>query len=67
MGTTLQGTCVRRGVRETALSNTTSRGDTSRSTTMHSLVEWGPAHLRDQLVGITPDFRDEDGERPDDN
>jgi len=35
---------------------------------MHSLVEWGPAHLRDQLTSLTSDdLRDEDGERPDDN
>ena len=35
---------------------------------MHSLLEWGPAHLRDQLTSVTSDVsRDEDGERPDDN
>ena len=35
---------------------------------MHTLGEWGPAHLRDQLTGVgADDLRDEDGERPDDN
>jgi hypothetical protein len=35
---------------------------------MHSLLEWGPAHLRDQHPGVTSDDpRDGDGERPDDN
>lgn len=35
---------------------------------MHTLGEWGPAHLRDQLTDATSyDVRDEDSERPDDN
>jgi hypothetical protein len=39
-----------------------------RSTTMHSLGEWGPTHLRDQPTSFTlDDVRDEDGQLPDDN
>ncbi len=35
---------------------------------MHALLEWGPAHLRDQRTSLTSDdLRDADGERPDDN
>jgi hypothetical protein len=35
---------------------------------MNSLLEWGPAHLRDQQPSVTSDDpRDDGGERPDDN
>ncbi len=35
---------------------------------MYTLGEWGPAHLRDLRPGVTfDDFRDDNGERPDDN
>ena len=45
---------------------------------MHSLLEWGPAHLRDQRPDLQQpapghpavtgdDARDEDRDRPDDN
>ncbi len=35
---------------------------------MISVLEWGPAHLRDQQPTLMPDDpRDADSERPDDN
>jgi hypothetical protein len=35
---------------------------------MNSLLEWGPAHLRDQTSALAgDDLRDDTGERPDDN
>ena len=35
---------------------------------MRTLVEWGPAHLRDRLTGVMADDpRDTGSERPDDN
>ncbi len=35
---------------------------------MNSVLEWGPAHLRDQTSALTADDpRDEGVERPDDN
>ena len=35
---------------------------------MNSVLEWGPAHLRDQQPSsVSDDARDESSERPDDN
>jgi hypothetical protein len=35
---------------------------------MNSLLEWGPAHLREQQPALTSDDpRDDGGERPDNN
>jgi hypothetical protein len=34
---------------------------------MHTLGEWGPAHLRDLRPDVSFDDRREDAERPDDN
>ncbi len=48
--------------------HTRPRLDPTQERPMHTLGEWGPAHLRDLRPGVTiDDFRDEDGERPDDN
>jgi hypothetical protein len=45
-----------------------SRGEPEQEHLMYTLGEWGPAHLRDLRPSMTTtDFRDDDGERPDDN